>query len=109
MRRMILSLLAISLLPACGDDGDDDSNGAQADPQIHAYCEAQCKRNDECDVESFWEGDECVTLCEGLTIAYGNCKPTKSVTDACIKAIEETSCEDQKKDEEPEVCQALCG
>ena len=110
MRRLILPLLAFSLLPACGDDGDNDSNGgAKANPLIHDYCVAQCKRNDECQIENLFEGSDCVTICEGFTIAYGDCKPTKAVTDACIKAIEQNTCEAQKQDDEPEECAAICG
>ncbi len=109
MRRVILALLALSLLPAWGDNGDDDSKGAPAHPQIRAYWEAQCKRNDECEVQNFFDSDECVAICEGFTIAFGDCKPNKAVIDACIEAIEATSCEDQKADKEPEECQAICG
>jgi hypothetical protein len=108
-RRVMGSWLALALLMGCGDDGGDDDKKGMANPQIHAYCVAQCKHNDECGVEGLFEGEDCVAVCEGFTVAFGDCTPSQAVTDACIDAIEKTSCEDQKNDEEPEECEAICG
>jgi hypothetical protein len=108
MRSSSFALLTLFIVSACGDDGDDGNGQTQTNPQIHAYCEANCKRNTECDVEALAEGEECVALCEGLTLAFGNCSPSQAVVDACIAAIEKNSCEAQRNDEEPAECEAIC-
>ncbi|MFT3924085.1 MAG: hypothetical protein QM778_16235 [Myxococcales bacterium] len=109
LKKMLAPLFAMLALSACGDDDDGGSHGtAQANPQIHAYCEANCKKNDECGVKTLFEGGDCVTVCEGFTTAFGECKPSQAVTDACIKAIQANTCDAQMNDDEPEECDAIC-
>lgn len=97
-----LSLAALVVLAAsgCGDDGGQS--------HLSRTCSAVCDRLAACDANSGQSAADCRQTCLAEAPIGGTCSATASSADACIGAVEATSCDDLRTSPLPSACLNVC-
>lgn len=106
---MHLRLAPVGLLLACltafGCSDDDD---AVSQGDIDRYCDAICTKQSDCS-NGVVNADTCSASCRQTSSDPndGTCEVTRGEADACISAIESTSCSDLQAGNIPAAC-SIC-
>lgn len=99
------AVFAFALMGALAASGCGDGGGQS---QLSRTCSAVCDRLAACDANSGQSAAECVQTCHSQAPIGGTCAATASSADACIGAVEATSCGDLQSSPLPSACLNVC-